>query len=141
MPTSARQSPGPRHSAGRTAHPRRRAACPHAAMTRYVVFQALVAAGGWVRTRDARPYGGCGRRGCSADYHRRGGLYIRPGPGASTKPCVYRTRFRTRNARPYGVRSAMALLMSIPNGPMWASAPTECGRRWCIRHTGARGRI
>ena len=40
-----------------------------------------------------------------------------------------------------GVRSAMVLLMSIPGGPMWASAPTECGRRWCIRHTGARGRI
>ena len=42
---------------------------------------------------------------------------------------------------PYGVRSTEVLLMPVPSGPMWASAPTVCVWRWCIRRGGAHGRI
>src|SRR5699024_10018639 len=32
----------------------------------------------------------------------------------------------------------MVLLLSIPSGPMWASAPTECVRRRCVQRSCAR---
>ena len=39
-----------------------------------------------------------------------------------------------------GARSAMALTMPVPIGPMWASAPTVCVRRWCLRYRYRAGR-
>ena len=63
--------------------------------------------GGWARTRDARPYGWCVRRG-------------RIGHRTAARAAI--------QAAPTGsqawVRSMGVRLASIPSGPMWASAPT-----------------
>ena len=70
---------------------------------------------------------------------RRGGLHIRPEPGTvSPGPRWLRGPGTDAPCAPLRrVRSAVVLLMSIPSGPMWASAPTGCGRRWCVRRGGA----
>ena len=71
----------------------------------------------------------CVRRDC------RGALYMRPAqlpqpPGPGTQ----RARFgRIYNPPLRYVRSARVLFMPVPGGPMWASAPTERLRRWCVR--------
>ena len=69
----------------------------------------------------------------------RGGLHIRPEPGTvSPGPRWLREPGTDAPCAPLRrVRSAVVLLTSIPSGPMWASAPTGCGRRWCVRRSGA----
>ena len=75
----------------------RRAACPHAAADQVRCAPGPGGCGGLARTRDARPYGVCVRRGVSnaavrsgriynpplqirSGFPRRGGLYGRPEP-------------------------------------------------------------
>ena len=43
------------------------------------------------------------------------------------------TAARADMRAPTMARSVMVLMMSVPSGPMWASAPTECVRRRCVR--------
>ena len=72
--------------------------------------------GGWARTRDARPYGWCVRRG-------------RIGHRTAARAAI--------QAAPTGsqawVRSMGVRLASIPSGPMWASAPTVWLRAPAVR--------